>query len=38
MYVVSVRGWKVVIAAERVAGSRRSRSTTQATWSRPVCS
>jgi hypothetical protein len=38
IYVVSVCGWKVVIAAERVAGSRRSRSTTQATWSRPECS
>ena len=36
MYVVSVSGWNVVIAAERLSGSSRSRSTTQAIWSRPV--
>jgi hypothetical protein len=38
MYVVSVRGWYVVIDADRLAGSRRSRSMTQAIWSRPVWS
>ena len=38
MYVLSVRGWNVVMAAERLAGSFRSRPMTQATWSRPECS
>ena len=38
MYAVSVSGWNVVIAAERDAGSARSRSITQVTWSRPECS
>ena len=32
---MSVRGWNVVMVAERVAGSWRSRSMTQATWSPP---
>ena len=34
--VVSDAGWKVVIVAERLSGSARSRSTTHATWSRPA--
>jgi len=38
MYLVSVCGWNVVIAAERGAGSARSRPMTHATWSRPGCS
>ena len=38
MYVVSVCGWNVVMAAERDAGSARSRSIPQVTWSRPECS
>ena len=36
MYVVSVAGWNVVIAASRASGFARSRSTTQASWSRPA--
>jgi hypothetical protein len=36
MYDVSVSGWKVVIVADLASGSPRSRSTTQATWSRPA--
>jgi hypothetical protein len=38
MYVVSVCGWNVVIVASRHSGSARSRSTTHASWSRPLCS